>query len=67
MIQPGEAITRWRRMLPVNTPLITPTFLLFAAIAALGLVLCAWREFAGLAAATAMNDGFCGHSSRTST
>lgn len=58
MIQPGEVITRWRRMMPVNSPLLTPTFLLVAVIAALGLALSAWRELAGLAAATAMNDGF---------
>jgi Ni/Fe-hydrogenase subunit HybB-like protein len=48
----------WRRMLAVSSPVLTPAFWLMAGIAGLGLVLCLWREVAGLAAATAMNDGY---------
>jgi Ni/Fe-hydrogenase subunit HybB-like protein len=48
----------WRRMVEVKRPVLTRPFWLFAGLAALGLVLCVWRELAGLAAATAMNDGY---------
>src|SRR5580700_4793014 len=54
----GTVIIRWRRLLPVKGPVLTRTFWVMASIAALGLLLSAWREFAGLAAATAMNDGY---------
>lgn len=48
----------WRRMLAISRPLLTPTFWLMAAIASLGLLLCVFREFAGLHAVTALNDGY---------
>jgi len=48
----------WRRMLEVKSPVLTRPFWLFAALGALGLVLFAWREVAGLAATTALNDGY---------
>ena len=48
----------WRRMLAISVPVLTPAFWLMAALATLGLCLCVFREFAGLRAVTALNDGY---------
>jgi len=50
--------THWRRMLEIQGPVLTPSFWLMAALAAIGLLLCAFREVAGLHAVTALNDGY---------
>ena len=57
---PAQAARRvhWHRMLAIREPVLTQPFWILAAIAVLGLILCVWREFAGLAAATALNDGY---------
>ncbi len=48
----------WRRMLEISRPVLTPTFWLMVALAAIGLSLCAFREVAGLHAVTGLNDGY---------
>ena len=50
--------THWRRMLEIERPVLTRPFWLMAVLAAVGLVLCAFRELAGLGAVTALNDGY---------
>jgi len=48
----------WRRMLEIPEPVLTRPFWLMVAFAALGFLLCTIREFVGLHAVTALNDGY---------
>jgi Ni/Fe-hydrogenase subunit HybB-like protein len=48
----------WRRMLEINEPVLTRPFWFLVALAALGILLSIFREFAGLHAVTALNDGY---------
>lgn len=48
----------WRRMLQVAGPVLTRPFWLMAALAFVGLLLCVFREIAGLQSVTALNDGY---------
>lgn len=48
----------WRRMLEVAGPVVTRPFLFVSALAAVGILLSVFREFAGLHAVTALNDGY---------
>lgn len=50
--------THWRRMMAVKSPVLTKPFWMLAGLAALGLVLSAYREVAGLGAASGLNDGY---------
>ncbi|HUB77491.1 MAG TPA: Ni/Fe-hydrogenase cytochrome b subunit [Bryobacteraceae bacterium] len=45
-------------MLQVASPLLTKPFWFMTALAVLGLLLCVYREFAGLYSVTALNDGY---------
>jgi Ni/Fe-hydrogenase subunit HybB-like protein len=49
---------KWRRMMAVESPVLTKPFWLLAGLAALGLLLSAYREVAGLGAASGLNDGY---------
>ena len=48
----------WRRMLEIDQPVLTRPFWLMAGLAGLGILLSIFREYAGLHAVTALNDGF---------
>jgi len=49
---------QWRRMLEIPGPVLTRPFWFMAALAALGILLSVLREFTGLRAVTALNDGY---------
>jgi Ni/Fe-hydrogenase subunit HybB-like protein len=48
----------WRRTMAVDSPVLTRPFLVLAAFAALAILLSGYREYAGLGAASGLNDGY---------